>query len=83
MRLAKADSTSLSHVIDEALALYERERMLEKYNEDMARLRADPVASAEYDAEVAAWDATLLDGLDDTPENDAETSTDHSHRRSA
>lgn len=27
-------------------------------------LRADEVASAEFDAEIAAWDVTLLDGLE-------------------
>lgn len=26
-------------------------------------MRANPVAAAEYDAELAAWDVTLADGL--------------------
>ena len=36
------------------------------YQEDL-EMRSDPEESAEFDAEVAAWDCTLLDGLADSP----------------
>jgi hypothetical protein len=39
----------------------------EAVNASYARLRADPIASAEYDAEMALWDVTLMDGLEDWP----------------
>lgn len=34
-------------------------------DEDMTRLRADPVAWQAYQDEIAIWDATLMDGLED------------------
>jgi hypothetical protein len=39
----------------------------EAVNASYARLRADPVASAEFDAEIALWDVTLMDGLEEWP----------------
>jgi hypothetical protein len=66
-RMAKAEETTLGEVIDDALKRRERERMLEGYNQDMARLRSDPVAWADWQAEIAEWDGTLLDGLEDDP----------------
>lgn len=54
--------------------LFERESKAERranfyaaVAEDYKRLRADPVASAEYDAEHAEWDVTLGDGLENDP----------------
>ncbi|HEY7033547.1 MAG TPA: hypothetical protein VH482_19580 [Thermomicrobiales bacterium] len=37
------------------------------YDAAYERLRADPIASAEYDAEMALWDSTLMDGLEEWP----------------
>lgn len=45
----------------------ERRHFLDQHNADMAALRADPEAWAAYQAELAAWDVTLLDGLEDEP----------------
>jgi hypothetical protein len=39
--------------------------MFAQANAAYAALRADSAASAEWDAEIAAWDATLADGLED------------------
>jgi hypothetical protein len=50
----------------------DRDEFFEQMTEDFARLRADPVASTEYDAELAAWDATLLDGLFDGTREETE-----------
>jgi hypothetical protein len=40
-----------------------RERFFAEVNAGFARLRADPVAWADYQAELAEWDQTLSDGL--------------------
>ena len=45
----------------------DRDQFFEDLAEDFARLRDDPAASAEYDADLAAWDGTLLDGLAEYP----------------
>lgn len=66
-QLATEEGRPIGQVIDELVEHYERDRFFEEMAEDFARLRADPVASAEYDAELAAWDSTLLDGLEDLP----------------
>jgi hypothetical protein len=43
----------------------EREDYLNQVNADYARLRADPKAWAEFQEEIAIWDTTNLDGLED------------------
>ena len=58
MKLSKVD------VMDIALETLRRERILKAANESYARMRRDPKASAKFDAEVAAWDTTLGDGLE-------------------
>jgi predicted DNA-binding protein len=62
-RLAKDEARPIAQVIATALDRYERERMIADYWAAMERLRADPEASAEFDAEVAAWDAASLADL--------------------
>jgi len=58
MKLSKVD------VLDIALETLRRERILKAANESYSRIRRDPEASARFDAEVAAWDVTLGDGLE-------------------
>ena len=40
-------------------------RVIDALHDDFIRLQADPEAWADYQAEWAAWDATLRDGLAD------------------
>ncbi|MCP4662143.1 MAG: toxin-antitoxin system protein [bacterium] len=63
--LANVDGLSAQHVLDEAVEVYRRQRFLDDANRAFAALRNDPSAWAEEQEERAAWDATLLDGLDD------------------
>jgi hypothetical protein len=55
----------MADVVDQALELYRRQRMFAQANAAYAALRGEPVASAEWDAEIAAWDATIADGLEE------------------
>jgi hypothetical protein len=65
--LARKEGRSIGQIIETLLLREERHRVFEELSEDFRRLRSDPVASAEYDAEFAAWDATNLDGFADLP----------------
>lgn len=64
-RLAQNSGTSMQHVLDTALEQYRRRQFLEALNTAYAALQADPQAQAEEAEELAAWDGTLLDGLED------------------
>ena len=66
-RLAESGDRSIGDVIAEALERYDEEQWWAEVHAGYARLRADPVDSAEYDAEMALWDSTLMDGLEDWP----------------
>ncbi len=66
-RLAESGNRSIGNVIAEALERYDEEQWWADVHAGYARLRADPVASAEYDAEMALWDSTLMDGLEEWP----------------
>lgn len=52
-------------VLEEAIEAYRRQRFLLAANAAYARLRDDPVAWAQEQAERGEWDATLADGLQD------------------
>ena len=64
-------ATSQERPMGEILAdLIERERrrlFLEGANADFARLRADPEAWADYQAEIRSMEGTLMDGHEDDP----------------
>jgi hypothetical protein len=61
--LAADSGVTMADIVEQALELYRRQRMFEQADAAYAALRADPKASAEWDAEIGAWDATLADGL--------------------
>lgn len=62
-KLARDIGTPMSDLVEQALELFRRQRILEQINADYAALRADPEAWAEELAERAAWEVTLADGL--------------------
>jgi hypothetical protein len=57
----------MTEVLDRAVEAYRRQWFFDTANEAYARLRDDPVAWGEWQSELAAWDATLMDGLEDEP----------------
>ena len=50
-----------------ALESLECERFLKEYQEAYTKLRDDPAALAELEAERRAFDGTLMDGIEDGP----------------
>jgi hypothetical protein len=65
-RLAQiADDEFHGVSLGEALTLLIDEHEMHLAHAAYARLRSDPAAWGEYQAEVAAWDGTAGDGLDD------------------
>lgn len=65
LRKIAADTHRTSEqVLDEALDRLEREYLLDALDAGYARLRENPVAWAEEQAERQLWDATLADGSD-------------------
>ncbi len=63
--LACQAGTSMQQVLEEALAQYRRRQFLEALNAAYAAAPSDPAAHAAAESERAAWDTTLLDGLDE------------------
>ncbi len=66
-RIAREEARPIGQVIDALLDDFEKRRFFAGLAEDYARLQADPEAWADYQAETAAWDDTLGDGLGDEP----------------
>ena len=66
-RLAAEQDRPIGKVIAGLLDDHEKRAFFAGLGEDFERLRADPTAWADYEAEVAAWDAALGDGLADEP----------------
>ena len=62
--LAEQYGSSMQAVLEEAVELYQGQRLLEATNAAYAALRADPAAWRELQEERAEWDATLNDGLE-------------------
>lgn len=63
-RLAEQYGSSMQAVLEEAVELYQGQRLLEATNAAYAALRADPAAWQELQEERAEWDAALNDGLE-------------------
>jgi predicted transcriptional regulator len=63
-QLAAESGETMQSILDKALEDYKRKRFFDALDADIAALQADPAAWAEYKAETALWDATLMDGLD-------------------
>ncbi len=62
--MTEASGRSMQEVLDDALELYQRRQLLEATNAAYAAWRTDQDAWSELEAERAAWDATLADGLE-------------------
>ncbi len=61
--LATGEGKSATAVLERAVYDYRSGKMLEETNRVYARLKADPVAWAEEQAELRLWENTLSDGL--------------------
>lgn len=62
--LAAARGESINEVAEKAVELFRRQQLLESTNAAYAALRRDPEAWQELQAEHAALDGTLADGLE-------------------
>lgn len=66
-QLAEKRGRTIGEVVNEAARKLEDADFWEAVNASYDRLRADPIASAEYDAEIAALDAASLADFDEPP----------------
>jgi hypothetical protein len=66
--LAQKSNESLPDTLERVVEEARRARMFKEAAESYAAIAADPVEDAAWRAEIAAWDATLLDGLEPEPE---------------
>ncbi|MGH2559745.1 MAG: hypothetical protein ACRDJH_11825 [Thermomicrobiales bacterium] len=65
--LAAARKQPIGQVVTIAVERLEAERFWDELEAAYEQLSADPAAAADYEAEITAWDATLLDGLENDP----------------
>lgn len=63
--LAKRSGVPMQEVVDKALELYYRQGLLAATNAAYAALRANPTSWQEAQDEMAEWDVTLSDGLEE------------------
>lgn len=63
--IAKAKGITMQAALSRAVETYRRAVFLEGLADDFARLRADPKAWAQEQAERGQWDQTLADGDDE------------------
>lgn len=63
--LAREVGAPIGEVVDQAVELYRRQRIIDQANALYAELRADPQAWADVQAEREDWGQTLADGLDE------------------
>ena len=65
--LARASGKPMQAILEHAIEEERRRRFFDEADAAYAQLRADPKAWAEYKEEMALWDTTLMDGLEDEP----------------
>ena len=61
--MARREGKPMGAVISEALRRLQRAKLLEETNAAYGAFRKDAAAWAEIEAERAAWDGTLADGM--------------------
>ena len=75
--LSNQENRPIGEVIADAIERYQKAKFWEQARADFQRLRSDPAEWADYQAEIAVWDALAGDGLEGeepyyTPEEEAE-----------
>ncbi len=70
VEISREEGKSTGQIIDEMLFERQKKAFFAQLAEDFRRLRADPEAWADYQNEIALWDSTLMDGLEDEYEWD-------------
>lgn len=62
--LAEQENRTVQETLTVVIEHYQKARFWEQARKDIARLRADPAAWAEYQDEIALWDTLAGDGLE-------------------
>lgn len=65
--IAREDDRPMGEIVTFLVDRYERERFWKGAKEDLARLKADPVAWQDYQDEIAVWDSLAGSGLENEP----------------
>ncbi len=65
--LADERQQQIGDLVATAVKRFDEQAFWDEVEAGYAALRADPEGSAAFDAEVAEWDVTLNDGLEDDP----------------
>lgn len=65
--LAQKVNLPMQKIAEQAIEQYQRQHLLTAANAAYAQLRADDPAWQAYVAEMAEWDVSLNDGLEDLP----------------
>lgn len=65
--LAADSGRPMSAIVADLIERERRRVFLEECGASFARLQADPVAWADYRAELKSMEGTLMDGLEDDP----------------
>lgn len=63
--IAQKGGFSRQQVIDQAINKLEREAILKQANDAYAAMRRDPKMLQEHEEELALWESTMNDGLED------------------
>lgn len=64
-KLEKAIGISKQSILEQALEKVAREQIFKQVSKSYEAIYAGPEAKKEFEEELAAWDTTLEDGLDD------------------
>ncbi len=81
--LAEASGQSMAAVLEEAVERLRRDRFLREVAAAYSVERSAPDTASSLDAEIHAWDATLLDGLAPEPIADGEAEAEAGARPAA
>jgi len=75
--ISRSEQRPMGEIVNELVMRYEEEQFWTRIREQLARLKADPVAWQDYMDELREWDEMAGDGLEDedpyyTPEEERE-----------
>lgn len=62
--LSEQEHKSIGQIVTKTVEKYRKDKFWQEFEEDYARLNADPEAQRDYQHEIALWDSTSNDGLE-------------------
>ncbi len=69
-KIARGEGRKMNEVVEEAVRMYEKSKFFDDFDAAFVKLKGNPKKWEDYQKDLEAWDATLMDGLEEEAWNE-------------